>query len=88
MVKYASTYTKDTLKKRSAKDLSNDAYEMCLCFSSLFKSICCGYPFELQGLVDAIQMSIHKIGLHKETDKKYTDCNVKTTELLNSALCA
>ena len=59
----------------------------CVCvFSSLYKGICCGYPFELQGVVDAIQMSIHKIGLHKETDKKYTGCNVKTTELLDCAL--
>ena len=32
MVKYISTYTKDTLKHRSAKDLSNDAYVMFLCF--------------------------------------------------------
>ena len=27
-----SSYTKDTLKKTSAKDLSNDAYAMFLCF--------------------------------------------------------
>ena len=32
MVKYVSTYTKGTLKKRSAKDLSNDSYAMFLCF--------------------------------------------------------
>ena len=28
MVRYVSTYTKSTLKKRSVKDLSNDAYAM------------------------------------------------------------
>ena len=31
MVIYVSTYTRDTLKKRSAKDFSNDAYEI-FCF--------------------------------------------------------
>ena len=30
-VKYVSTYTKGTLKTRSAKYLSNDAYTMFLC---------------------------------------------------------
>ena len=32
MVKYVSTNTKGTLKQRSVKDLSNDAYAMLLCF--------------------------------------------------------
>ena len=32
MAKYVSTYTKRTLKQRSVKDLSNDAYAMLLCF--------------------------------------------------------
>ena len=32
MVKYVSTYTKGTLKTRSEKDLSNDAYVMFLFF--------------------------------------------------------
>ena len=41
------------------------------------KGIFCGYPFELQ----FIQMGIHNICLYKETDKKYTGCNLKTTEL-------
>ena len=32
VVKYVSTYTSDTLKESSAKDLSNDAYVMfCVC---------------------------------------------------------
>ena len=35
-------------KKRSAKDLSNDAFVMFVFFSEfLYKSICCGYSFEL-----------------------------------------
>ena len=44
-VKYVSAYTMGTLKTRSVKDLSNDAYAIfCACFSDfLYKSICCGY---------------------------------------------
>ena len=36
--------------------------------------------------VDAIQMGTHNICLYKEVDKKYTGCNLKTTELLDYAL--
>ena len=32
VVKYVTTYTKGTLKQRSAKDISDDAYVMFLCF--------------------------------------------------------
>ena len=35
--------------------------------------------------IDAIQMATHKICLYK-VDKKYTDCNPKTTALLGCAL--
>ena len=52
----------------------------------LYKSICCGYPFELHRFVDAIQMGTHNICLYKEVDKKYAGCNLKTTELLDCAL--
>ena len=31
-------------------------------------------------------MSTHNICLYKEVDKKYTGCNLKTTELLDCAL--
>ena len=55
-------------------------------FYFLSKSICCGYSFELHRQVDAIQMGTHNICLYKEEDKKYTGCNLKTTELLNCAL--
>ena len=46
----------------------------CVFFSSdfLYKSICCGYSFELQWQVDAIQMSTHNICFYKVVDKKYT----------------
>ena len=33
--------------------------------------------------VNAIQMGTHNICLYKEVDKKYTDCNLKITELLD-----
>ena len=53
----------------------------------LYKSICCGYSFELHRqvelLVDAIQMGTHNICLYKEVDKKYTGCNLKTMGLLD-----
>ena len=60
----------------------------CFCFFSdfLYKGICCGYSFELHRQVDAIQMSIHNICLYKEVKKKYTGCNLKTTEFLDCAL--
>ena len=32
VIKYISTYTKGTLKQRSGKDLSNEAYLIFLCF--------------------------------------------------------
>ena len=81
VVKYVPTYTKGTLKKRSAKGLSNDADA--IFFSDfLYKSICCGYSFELH---HAIQMGTHNISLY-QVEKKYTSCNLKTTELLECAL--
>ena len=73
---------------RSVNDLFNGAYVMFFFFfffhDFLFKSICCGYSFELHQQVDAIQMGtttyVYKV------DKKYTGCNLKTTELLDCAL--
>ena len=71
--------------KTTAKDLSNNAYAMffCCCFffcmfffffffffsDFLYKSICCGYSFELHRQIDAIQMGTHNICLYKEVDK-------------------
>ena len=52
----------------------------------LYKSICCGYSFELHQQVDAIQMGTHNISLYKEVAKQYTSCNPKSTELLDCAL--
>ena len=72
MVKYVPTYIKGTFKKKkNAKDLSNNAYAIFLCVFSdfLYKSICCGYSFELHQLIDAIQMGTHNICLYKVVDK-------------------
>ena len=52
----------------------------------LYKSICCGYSFELHRQVDAIQMGTHNICLNKVVDKKNTGCNLKTMESLDCAL--
>ena len=46
----------------------NDAYAI-LFSDFLYKSICCGYAFELPRLVEAIQMRIHNICFYKEVDK-------------------
>ena len=51
----------------------------------LYKSICCGYSFELHRQVDAIQMGTHNICLYKEVDKKHTGCNQNSKELLDCA---
>ena len=37
--------------------------------------------------VDAIQMDTHNRCLYREVDKKYTGCNLKTTELLEPRKC-
>ena len=52
----------------------------------LYKILCCGYSFELHRQVDATQMCTHIICFYKEVDKKYTSCNLKTTELLDCVL--
>ena len=52
----------------------------------LYKSICCGYSFELHRQVDAIQMGTYNKCLYKEVYKKYTDCKMKTTKLIDCAL--
>ena len=57
-------------KERSAKDLFDDVYE--IFFNFVYKSICCGYSFELHRQF-AIQMGTHNICIYKAVDKKYTD---------------
>ena len=71
-------------KKRSEKNLFDDDYAIFSDF--LYKGICCGYSFELHRQVDAIQMSTHNISLYKEVNKRYTDCQLKTTKFLDCAL--
>ena len=50
MVKYVSTYEK------SVKGLFDDVSDF------LYKSVCCGYSFELHRQVDAIQMGTTTYG--------------------------
>ena len=52
----------------------------------LCKGMCCGYSFELHRQVDVIQMGTDKICLYIEVNKKYTGCNLKTTESLDCGL--
>ena len=92
MVKYVPTYTKGSFKKNQQR-----TYQMMLMrflFILFFfiiiiffiKSMCCRYPFELHRQVDAIQMWTNNICLYKEVDKKYTSCNLKTTNCLTVRL--
>ena len=73
-------------KKDQKKYLFDDDYAIFFSADFLYKGICCGYSFELHRQVDAIQISTHNICLYKDVDKKYTGCNLKTTELLDCAL--
>ena len=52
----------------------------------LYKSICCGYSFELPQLVEAIHMSTHNICFYNKSRYKYKGCDLKTTKLLDCAL--
>ena len=89
MVKYVATYTKGTLKKKDQrktylimfmrfffliffiKAYVVDTHLICVDKSMQFKWVPTTYAF---------------INLYKESDKKYTGCNLKTSELLDCAL--
>ena len=64
--------TKGTLKKRSEKDLFDDVYAIFLDF--LYKTY--GVGTHLNCIEKSMPFKYAFI------DKKYTDCNLKTTELL------
>ena len=69
---------------RSANDLFNGAYAMFFFFGFFFLIFFLkAYVVDtrLHQQVNAIQMGTHNICLYKEVDKKYKDCNLKTTEL-------
>ena len=72
-----------TLKKDQQK---TNLMFMRFFFLVCYKNICHGYLFELHRKVDAIQMGTHTVCLYKEVNKKYSGCNLKTTELLDCAL--
>ena len=88
VVKYVSTYTRDTLKNQQRTYVMMLMWCFCMFVFFWYKSICYGYSFELHRQVDAIQMSTHNVilCLYKESDKKYTGCDLKTMELLDCAL--
>ena len=77
---------KDTLLKKSQKRPCLMIIMHFFFSNFIYKGICCGYSFELHLQVNAIQMSTHNICLYKEVKKKYTGCNLKTTEFLDCAL--
>ena len=54
-------------------------------FDFLYKSICCGYSFELHRQADAIQMDNNNICLY-EVEKMFTGCKLKTMKLFDCAL--
>ena len=86
--KYVSTYTKGTLEKRSAKDLSNNAYAMFFLFffsDFLYNGVWCGYLFELHQPCWCSSNGYQDICLYTE-DKKYTGCNLKTVEWFDCVL--
>ena len=47
----------------------NDSYAILFIYFFFYRSICCGYSFELPRLVEAIQTSTHNICFYKEVDK-------------------
>ena len=49
--------------------------------STLYKSICCGYSFELPQLVEAIQMSTHNIWFYKENQKNIAQASLNTPSM-------
>ena len=57
--------------KRTVKQFRTLRITASVLFGYFFIGICCGYPFELHPLVDAIQMSTHNICFYKENQKKW-----------------
>ena len=70
-------------KEISTEELSNDAYAMflCVCFFSDFL-----YNAYVVGTHLNCIDKTHNICPYREVDKKYTGCNMKTTELLDCVL--
>ena len=64
MLKHVSTYLGYIIKKDQKRTFDDDYAIFFPDF--LHEGIYCGYSFELHRLVDAIQMSTHKICLYKK----------------------
>ena len=73
------------LKKRSGKDLLNDVYAMFLCFSDFIKVYVVGTHLNCINKLMQFKWVPSTPLLYKEVDKKYTFCNLKTSELLDCA---
>ena len=73
-------------KKDQKKYLFDDDYAIFFRLIFFIKAYVVGTHLNCIDLVDAIQISTHNICLYKDVDKKYTGCNLKTTELLDCAL--
>ena len=58
----------------------------CIDKSMQFKWVPTKHAFELHQQIDAIQIGTRNICFYKEVNKKYTGCNLKTTELLDCTL--
>ena len=68
--------------KKISKGLSIGCFCVCAFLTFFIKAYAVGT--HLNCIYDAIQMDAHNICLYK-VDKKYTCCNLKTTELLDCA---
>ena len=53
----------------------------------LYKGICCGYPFELHRLVDAIQMSTHNTCFYRISEKKQQYKNFDAIQMSTHNIC-
>ena len=80
-------FKKIYIYKKDKDQWMTDAYVIYIFFLIFFiNHMLWVYSFELHRQVDANKMGTHNICLYKEVDKKYTGCNLKTTELLDCVL--
>ena len=71
---YQITY----LCKHAVKQFQSSDYSQCTFCQLLYKGICCGYPFELHRLVDAIQMGTHNMCFYKSEKERQKYCIIRS----------
>ena len=86
VIKYVTTYTFSLKDQRRAYQMMLICNIFVLLFLLIFFIKAYVVGTHLNGFVNAIQMGTHNLCFHKEVDKKYTGCNLKTTELLDCVL--